>query len=334
MLRDELQRHSVEIDSRPLFSEIDAEAFRSGSLYRRTMLGRQARQRLLDGLAIDPAADTVLIQRQIDMFPTLTLEQAASDDRRLVYDVDDAIWFDWYGAGGHPLALLKGTARKARWLARHAAHVVAGNEILAEWLDRFAERVSVVPSVVDPTRVPLKRHEAREEIVLGWIGSHGTAPYLHRLEEPLRKLASLVQKHRPVLLAVGAEAPLIEGVEIRSLPWSEGVERAALQQMDIGLMPLPNNRWTRGKCGYKAVQYMSAGIPVVADDVGIASRLVGHGEAGLITRTPDEWVRGVAELASDPTLRARLGTEGRSRVERDYSTSRWGPVLASILRGG
>ena len=308
--------------------------FRSGSLFRRTLIGRHARKRLLHRLAIDRAAPTVLIQRQIDMFPTLTLERTASEGRRLVYDVDDAIWFDWYGAGGHPLALLKGSARKAQWLARQAAHVVVGNEILAEWIDRFAERVTVVPSVVDPARVPLRRHEAREEVVLGWIGSHGTGPYLRRLREPLRKIASRAQEHRLVLLVVGAEAPRIEGVESRSLPWSEELELTALEQMDIGLMPLPDNRWTRGKCGYKALQYMAAGIPVVADDVGITSRLVGHREAGLITRSQGEWVRGISELASDPTLRTRLGREGRSRVERDYSTSRWAPVLASILRGG
>jgi glycosyltransferase involved in cell wall biosynthesis len=103
--------------------------------------------------------------------------------------------------------------------------------------------------------------------------------------------------------------------------------------MDIGLMPQPDTPWTRGKSTYKALQYMAAGIPVVADDVGITSETVGQDEAGFIVRSTDEWCDALLKLAADPGLRQALGRRGRSRVERDFSVVRWAPVLASILKG-
>jgi glycosyltransferase involved in cell wall biosynthesis len=135
------------------------------------------------------------------------------------------------------------------------------------------------------------------------------------------------------LLVVGGRAPEVSGLRVTSEPWSEEVERNFLRQVDIGLMPLPNNAWTRGKCAYKALQYMAAGIPVVADDVGISARVIGHERGGLIARQLDDWVQHMATLAENPRLRARLGRTGRQRIEEGYSVERWAPELAALIRG-
>jgi glycosyltransferase involved in cell wall biosynthesis len=293
---------------------------------------RQLRRRLRRAAGDDFA--TTLIQRQADLLPTVSLERQAWAGRRLVVDVDDAIWHDRApSAGAHPLALLKASAHKARWLARRADTVIAGNDLLAEWFQPYAERIVVVPSLVEHVDVPARHHADTDTTVLGWIGSRSTSRYLGALATPLARLATSCPGRRLRLMVVGGEAPAIAGIETSTLPWNEENERSALAVMDIGLMPLPDTPWTRGKCAYKALQYMAAGVPVVADDVGVTADVIGHDRGGLVARTPDDWVEALRVLAGSASLRARLGAVGRATVATGYSVERWAPVLAGILRG-
>jgi glycosyltransferase involved in cell wall biosynthesis len=250
-----------------------------------------------------------------------------------VLDIDDAIWLDRSPhAGGHRLAALKGTPRKVRWLASRAETVVAGNELLAEWLAQYSRDVVVIPSLVEHREIAPRDHQAGERIMLGWIGSASTAPSLQRLGEPLRRFAR--EFARPVeLLAVGGRPPRVEGVDVRYEPWSERAEHGFLRSVDIGLMPLADNEWTRGKCSYKALQYMAAGIPVVADDVGISARVIGHEVGGLVARDVADWTDHLRALAADTDLRTQLGAGGRARVARDFSVEAWAPKLAEVLHG-
>src|SRR4051794_16095317 len=272
LLRDELARHEVRLQPLPLVSGNDEPS----GLPAVRRLGR-ARRALRARLA-SSEAPVALAHRQVDFAPTLTLERAALRDRALVYDLDDPIWLSWTrSARGHPLAALKGSGRKARWLAERATHVIAGNEILAEWLGRHSDQITVVPSTVETRGVAIRQHEDRETLVIGWIGSQTTAGYLSPLLARLGSVSAALRGRRLKLLMVGGTAVAPDGVELESLPWSVESERRALAEMDIGVMPLPDNPWTRGKCAYKAIQYMAAGIPVVADDVGITRSVVGSG---------------------------------------------------------
>ena len=169
----------------------------------------------------------------------------AGRNRRLIYDVDDAVWLSGRQTGGHPLGVLKGAARKVRWLAERAAHTIAGNEILAEHLAAYGKRVTVVPSLVDPASYPLRSHEQGEALTLGWIGSPTTAPYLERAAPVLERLAG--ESNRPVrLLVVGGSAVEIAAVRVEERAWSPEAERQALAEMDVGLMPLEDTPWTHG----------------------------------------------------------------------------------------
>jgi glycosyltransferase involved in cell wall biosynthesis len=127
--------------------------------------------------------------------------------------------------------------------------------------------------------------------------------------------------------------PSKKGFVVESVPWSVVGELEALKRIDVGLMPMPDNAWTRGKSAYKALQYMSAGIPVVGDDVGVATSVIDPGRGGFVVRNEDEWVEALVRLARDAALRDRLGKHGRQRVERDFSVTRWAPVVAEILKG-
>jgi Glycosyl transferases group 1 len=318
----------------PLFSELEDQRFHTGGAARRLRIVLHARRRLKRRLMNNGDWDVTMVQRQVDLLPSLKLERLAASGKRLILDIDDAIWLDRSrDAGGHGLAALKGTPRKVRWLAAEADAVFAGNEILAEWLSHHSGRVVVVPSLVEHRDIPVRLHEQRERVLLGWIGSPPTSRSLRRLLDPLRRLSTVVKSPEIELLVVGGRAPEVSGLRVTSEPWSEEVERNFLRQVDIGLMPLPNNAWTRGKCAYKALQYMAAGIPVVADDVGISARVIGHERGGLIARQLDDWVQHMATLAENPRLRARLGRTGRQRIEEGYSVERWAPELAALIRG-
>lgn len=293
--------------------------------------GRRRVRGELRGLADE---GTVLVQRQADLTPSLSLEKLAASGRRLVYDVDDAIWLDGSQAPGrHRLARLKGTPRKARWLAERADQVIAGNEILAEQLGRWSEHVAVVPSLVDPEALPVRKHADGEELVIGWIGSPVNTAYLDAVLPAIRQVAE--GAGRPVrLLTVGAGPLRVEGIELEQHPWSEDAERSALERMDAGLMPMPDTAWTRGKCAYKALVYMGSGVPVVADDVGVTADAVGEGGYVVPAGEPRAaaWAERLGELESDADLRDRLGAAGRRKVERDYSVRAWAQALARLIR--
>jgi glycosyltransferase involved in cell wall biosynthesis len=319
----------------PLLNEIQDDLLHRGSPARRLQAALQARRELRRRLSgVNGQLDVALVQRQVDLLPTLGLERLVSKNRRLVLDVDDAIWLDASPeAGGHRLARLKGTPRKVRWLAERADTVIAGNDLLAEWLSRYSRQVVVVPSLVEHREIPLREHHGTDRIVLGWIGSASTAPSLKRLQQPLERLVAARPDLNVELLAVGGDPPDVQGASVRGEPWSEEREHDFLRNVDIGLMPLPDNAWTRGKCAYKALQYMAAGIPVVADDVGVSAKVVGHEKGGLIAGGPGDWTAHLAELADDSHLRARLGGQGRARVAEGFSVEAWAPTLAEILHG-
>ncbi|MFL5902035.1 MAG: glycosyltransferase [Solirubrobacterales bacterium] len=327
-----LAAYGIALELLPLFPGDRAQRFRSaGALGKARLLTASRRQLKRDLREVGEGASTVVVQRQVDLAPWLTLERAAVRGRRLVYDVDDAVWLSGRQTGGHPAGVLKRAAGKVRWLAERAEHTIAGNEILAEHLAAYSKRVTVVPSLVDPSSCAVRVHEQGETLTLGWIGSPTTAPYLAGIAPVLERFAK--QSSRSVrLLVVGGSIAEIAGVRVEERAWSPPAEREALAEMDIGLMPLVDTPWTRGKCAYKALQYMAAGIPSVADDVGVSGATIGG--AGYAVSGTEPWLEALQALAGDAGQRARLGGIGRRRVEEEFSPQRWLPTMAAILRGG
>jgi glycosyltransferase involved in cell wall biosynthesis len=333
LLRAELARHGVDVEPFLLLTADEAQEIRGGSAPRRARALLSGRRRLLDDLRDVPGGfDATLIQRQADLMPSLRVERAAVDYRRLIWDVDDAIWLDTSReARLHPLAFLKGTRRKVRWLAQRADQVIAGNRLLAEWLSQYSDRVTVVPSLVETRDLPIKRHDDRDTVTFGWIGSAGTARYLAPVRALLAQLRRIAPEKTYRLLVVGGQVEPIDDIEVEQLEWSPDAERKALSEIDVGLMPMPDTPWTRGKCAYKALQYMAAGIPAVADDVGVSREVIGAG--GIVVCGAREWLTALVDLTRNLRLRTQLGAAARRRVEDDYSVERWWPILAGIIRG-
>ena len=254
------------------------------------------------------------------------LEIARLEGIPYVVDYDDA-WFHRYE--NHWLSPLLG--RKIDAVMRVAHTVVAGNDYLARRARQAGARhVEIVPTAIDLDRYrDSAAAPASQAVTAGWIGIPLNAHYLTIIESALRVVAAAA----PIKLhVVGAPVPPeLAGISAESFPWSEEGEIAQISAFDIGIMPLHDTPWERGKCAYKLLQVMAAGKPVVASPVGANVQVVRHGVNGFLANTAGEWTDALRTLATDPDLRQRMGAEARRTVEDQYSTALIVPRLAAIL---
>jgi hypothetical protein len=244
-----------------------------------------------------------------------------------VYDFDDAIYLDAQPSVHGLLGRIKRERQRSIGYMRQARLVVAGNDVLADEARRHANWVEVVPSCVDPSLQEVRRHREVDVLTLGWTGSQTTSAYLGPL---IGVTARLRARGHPVrLIVMGARLPGAEAF-VEHRPWTLAGERELLREIDVGVMPLPDTPWTRGKCGYKLLRYFSAGLPVVATPVGVNTRLLA-GAAGCAATSEHDWLRAIEQLAGDVTERQQRGTAARAFVEREYSYQTWAPRLAQLI---
>jgi glycosyltransferase involved in cell wall biosynthesis len=244
-----------------------------------------------------------------------------------VVDYDDATFHTY---DEHRRAVVRRLlGQKLNPLLSGAFAVTAGNRYLSDYAQNHgAKRVVRVPTVVDLSRYPATEYLRGAELRIGWIGTPATAKYLEILREPLRQLG---QRIRLKLVTVGAPAGLDFGVPVEHHPWSEATEANLLAGVDVGVMPLPDAPWERGKCGYKLIQYMAVGKPVIASPVGVNRELVVP-TVGTLAADCDAWVSAIEALALNPVLAADQGRAGRSLVEQTYSLQAQAPVVTALLR--
>lgn len=274
--------------------------------------------------------DVVVVEKELFPFlPAVAERLLRLLGVRYVVDYDDALFHRY---DRHASALVRGLlGRKIDSVMRHAAIVVAGNEYLAERARQAgAPRIEVIPTVVDTERYQPLAHVANETPVVGWIGTPKTSRYL----KPLVPVFEALQDKMPVrFIAVGARPVDFEGTPVEAWPWSEETEVESIQQFDIGIMPLDDSPWERGKCGYKLLQYMACGLPVVASPVGVNREIVTPEENGLLANTADEWKHALGGLLqADESIRQSIGREGRQRVEEWYSLKALAPRVFSTVR--
>jgi glycosyltransferase involved in cell wall biosynthesis len=254
-------------------------------------------------------------------FFELLLRRPAS---RLFVDYDDAAYVRY-----EQIAFLK---TKIAHLMSWADDVVAGNRHLASYAQQFAKRVTIIPSVVDLAKYRVQQNARDASVVcVGWIGTPITAELLKPLLPVFVRLQSRFP--RVVFRFIGAG----DGLQTRELryetpSWSEESEGPLLAECDLGIMPLPDTEFARGKCGLKLVQYMACGLPVVASPVGVNGEIVDHEKSGFLASTASEWEEALGYLIANRELRCRMGLAARQRVESEYTLehgfARWMEVLA------
>lgn len=325
----QLRAAGFEVDVVPMFDDEYIHKLYGEAAISRTAILRYYLKRI-STLSRARAYDIIWFEKELMPWLPTALEHVLLPSRvKLVLDCDDAV-FHRYDAHASSW-VRRSLGPKIGELMARVDLVVAGNEYLAQHARASgAERVEVVPTVVDLTRYPLSGSRRMDgDVVIGWIGSPSTAGYLKAVLPAFRDLQ---HDRRLKFVAIGANPAQVEGTPFTAQEWREDSEARQLQQIDIGIMPLPDAPWERGKCGYKLVQYMASGLPVVASPVGINTSLVVDGVNGYLASSMEEWTARLAALADDRLLRARMGATGRAMVEKSYSLQMQGPRLVEAMR--
>jgi glycosyltransferase involved in cell wall biosynthesis len=277
--------------------------------------------------------DAVILQRKL--LPSWQLSALRQASQHLVFDFDDAVGFrDSYDRRG----------LHSRWRSRRFAKtvcmadtVVAGNDFLADCALRAGarvERVHVIPTCVNPRAYPRALHgrsSSSGPVDLVWIGSSSTLQGLEHSLPIWERLAMALPQLR--LRIICDRVPEAFPIPVVPIFWNEQTEGRELAAADIGVSWLPDDLWSRGKCGLKVLQYHAAGLPVVANPVGSHREVVRDGETGYLSSTTQQWVDAVTRLAGDARLRQRMGSLGRDRVESDYSVSAWSETFVTSMTG-
>lgn len=236
--------------------------------------------------------------------------------RKIIYDFDDAIWLTGTSQVNPLISLIKWPS-KVSSVCRWSNTVSAGNAYLADFARQYASRV-----IINPTTIDTEHHHQRLQdqsampVVIGWTGSHSTLKYLDSLVPILQQLA---YEHRFRFLVITDRPPKTDLSVIDFVPWQQDTEVDDLLRMHIGVMPLPDDPWAQGKCGFKALQYMAVGIPAVVSPVGVNARIVTHGVEGYHCMTDEDWYQYLATLLTNTSERTRMGRAGREKVVEQYS---------------
>lgn len=236
--------------------------------------------------------------------------------RKLIYDFDDAIWLMDSSRVNRTVTFIK-WPRKVAVMCRWSYVVSAGNAYLANFARQHAPRV-----VVNPTTIDTEHHHHRVQDqettrpVIGWTGSHSTLKYLDPLMPVLQQLE---QDHDLQFLVIADRPPPVPLATFTFVPWQQETEVDDLLRMHIGLMPLPDDSWARGKCGFKALQYLALGIPALVSPVGVNTRIVTHQVEGYHCTTEEDWYQYLADLLLDAEKRVAMGRAGRKKVVEHYS---------------
>ena len=273
--------------------------------------------------------DAVFLYREAALLGPAVLERVLGRSGvPMVYDFDDAVFVPYRSPTNRSLSWLKFPGKTAA-ICRAASVVTAGNEYLADYARRWNSHVEVVPTTIDLLRYTPAAVVENERPVIGWTGTHSTYQHLDRLQPVLADLAA----ERDFVLRVIGPAPYrMAGVEVDYRPWRSEREVEDLRGIDVGIMPLPDDPWSRGKCGAKALQYMALGIPAVCSPVGVNIDIVDHGVNGMLAAGDDEWRAALTMLLDDRKERDRLGRAGRVTVETGFSAQVHGPRMAELLR--
>ena len=308
-----LRQHHIQVETLPWPRRVAKES------------GEGQLASLLEAVA---TADAVLFQRHL---PTRAwLRQIRARARRLIYDFDDAILYA-ESTRGRPRLLLPRWWR-FRAMMRCCDAVTAGNSYLAELAQRAAPsgRVGVLPTTVEMARYDPEPPQPEAAPVVGWIGGRWTLPYLEQLRRPLEKLSA--EMTGLTLRVIADQAPDLGRTRVELLPWAAETEVRELKRLRAGVAPLPDDAWTRGKCGLRLLQYLAAGIPAVASPVGIQAEILRAG-AALPATSDSDWHHALHRLLTEPSLVAELTARGDQLVRAQFSTSSWADFARELWCG-
>lgn len=330
-----LRERGVEITYAPFEDdELHAIVYKPGRMGKKLQLVTRNLARRLSTIGKAGKYDLVYILREAALLGPPVFERLLYQQRvPFVFDFDDAIFVSYRSPSNGYLSYLK-FASKTKTICRLASHVMVGNPYLAEYASAVNDNVTVVPTTIDTEKyrvIPPRTTDGPP--VIGWTGSFSTVQHLDTLRGALKKLAQTEQFR---LRVIGTPTYELAPVDVEAMQWRAATELEDLRAIDIGVMPLPDDNWSKGKCGLKALQFMALGIPTICSPVGVNTDIIQDNENGFLAMTEDEWVDKLSRLLKSAELRRRLGDAGRATVEEEYSAVIQAPrvyeIFKSVLR--
>lgn len=319
-----------------LTSRLFHEMYRPGQLVSKALgLAQSAISRVADA-ARAGRYDVIFISREAMLFGPPIIEWFVGRIKRLpiVFDFDDAIFVSYVSPTYGKAASWLKFPEKTNSILRMSARVIAGNAYLAEYANQYNPHVTIIPTVVDSEQYASARR-ARESVdrsslpIIGWIGTHSTAQYLKLVLPALQELA---KDFRFVFRVIGAGEPIrMPGLQVENREWELSREIQDFADLDIGLYPIHDDAWARGKCAFKAIQYMAASVACVASPVGMTCEVIDHGRNGMLATSKEDWVQAIKGLLIDSEMARRLATAGVSTISERYSLNAHAHRLANVL---
>ena len=330
-----LTANGFDVTLSPLYTtEFFRQLYKPGNILRKGAGFASLSLRQLNVLSTGRPYDVLWLYREIFPIGPAFMEWLLSVTGHppMVFDFDDAIFLPSTSEANQLIAALK-VPSKVATIVRRSSEIVAGNDFLAAYARQFNPAVTTIPTCVDTTVFrPRDNHATLDHRgpVIGWIGSPTTAEYIRGLAPVLRDVAT---RHQFVLRVSGAGAAVeMAGVTVDNPQWALADEIELFRNLDIGVYPLVDDDWARGKCGFKAIEFMACGVPVVASAVGVNREIIQDGVNGFLATTAEEWTAKLGRLIEDPALRATFGAAGRRTIEEHYSLHVNAPKLAAVIR--
>jgi glycosyltransferase involved in cell wall biosynthesis len=326
-----LKEKGVQITYSPFETEeLRQFLYQSGNMARKVQAVARSMNRRRREVKSLAGFDLIYVFREAALLGLPWFERRiASSGIPMIFDFDDAIFHAYRSPSNGYLSYLK-FPNKIGEICRLSTHVTAGNQYLADYAKKSNQNVTIIPTTIDTDKYqPVEKDANPEILTVGWSGSFSTIQHLDTIRAVLQELA----RDEKFVLRVIASSEKYElpGVETEALKWRSDTELEDLGKIDIGIMPLPDDQWSKGKCGLKALQYMALGIPTVCSPVGVNSDIIRDGENGFLADTKDEWIAKLKQLLHSANLRKKLGAAGRETVEESYSAKSQAPRVFEVF---
>jgi len=313
-----LEENGVECYFSPLLpNKKEDQIFYGSSTIPKVLVGLKALWRRYRSILAASKYDVVYVYRDAFFFGTFFEKWLKKKKVKIIYDFDDAIWLMDKNENQGIFNKLKNPDKTAT-ITKLADRVIVGNQYLADYAQQFNQNVSIIPSTIDFNEYKRVNKKSNQKVCIGWTGSFSTIKHFESIQTVL---SDLKKKFNDTVYFKLIGDPKYQNslLEMKGIAWNSKTESEDLSELDIGIMPLPDNEWAQGKCGMKGLQYMALGIPTVMSPVGVNKDIIQDGENGFLASTDEEWVDKLSLLIESEVLRKKLGDEGRKTIEDKYS---------------